>query len=111
MSALAVKCTKENERKRKQRARIASDPDSLANCRKNEREVYKRRKADGRLKPIAEQNKRALAKQRKKWQISSKQYYARKKAEEKAGYRQDDNLNKVSQQKEEGKRKEKASEN
>lgn len=67
------------ERKRRQRERIRTNKDKHEQEKEKERERYKRRKAQGKLKPISERDWRAQKKQRAQWRKNNKTYYEKKR--------------------------------
>ena len=71
-----IKHFKVTERKRKQRRRIASDENALAMSRLYDR--YIKRKADGKIKPVAERSEREQRHQRKLWRANSKRSYKKR---------------------------------
>lgn len=76
--AIADKRRKATERKRKQRQRIAMDPEAQQIYRAKERALYKKRKEEGKVKSIHDLNKVKQARKRKMWRFNSKRYYERK---------------------------------
>jgi len=72
--AEAAKRHNANERKKKQRLKISKDPELQKSYREKERNTYKKRKEEGRIKSITQMNKRQQGKQPKKWRMNSLKY-------------------------------------
>jgi len=77
-AAVADRRRKACERKRKQRQRIAMDPEAQKIYRAKEQDVYRKRKEDGKVKSVHDLNKAKQARQRRMWRLNSKRYYERK---------------------------------
>jgi len=61
--------------------------------RAKERAVYKKRKAEGKVKSIHDQNKKKQARQHNMWRINSKRYYERKRQAERKQQTDDESTN------------------
>jgi len=105
--ALAVKRNKSNEINRRQRQRIVMDPDKHEMFKAKERDAYRKRKVSGKLKGISDMNRRAQAKQRRKWRANSKKYFERKRQRNIEAIQESQQIN--SQQKETGRKRAKLS--